>query len=124
MGSTDPADWNATVCLRLKFVLESLGRPVPPDVAARRYWTRDGETALNANKRTLVALLDHLSESDADKVLYNGRDKRCRDLLQWWEQYTADREEEREQHRKRLIRKQVREKLTAEEWDALGVDDD
>ncbi len=66
-----------------------------------------------------------MSKPEQDRIVYNARDPRARDLADWWEaheQLDADKAEvERRRVERARLRASARAKLTPEEAEAVGL---
>lgn len=73
----------------------------------------------------LCTLLGSMSRADADRIVYDGRSERARNLASWWEAHQeADREKEErkaEDKARAATRKRALAKLSVAERAALGV---
>ena len=75
--------------------------------------------------KTLCGLLKAMKPKERDRVIYNAKDKRSRELADWWENHLEQdrRREEEEMRKKHLIdlRLGALAKLTQAEIEALGI---
>lgn len=113
------------VCGLLVYVLRELGQEIPEKVskAAKEYY--GDEKHLDANVASLCKLLRGLSKTAADRIIYDGRSRRARQLANWWEKHQrADKQRiqnEKNEAKVEAVRKRAIGKLTPLERKVLGL---
>jgi hypothetical protein len=111
--------WRAAVLYR--YALIKLSRPIPAalDAAASSLYCQADYTA------SLCALIQSLDEQGANRLVYNAREGRSRDLADWWEAHQkADKKRigpERELATRHALREKALAKLTPAERRALDL---
>lgn len=109
----------------LVFALEQLGKDIPEDVQKVANNSYGGD--VNQTER-LYKLLSELSEDQREQLVYDAHNRTSRHLADWWEDQSEKIAREREvaeaEARRQEVRAQALEKLTPEEREALGEDQD
>lgn len=113
---------------RLLYLSEKLNVTIPAGTAeiSNACYPSTGHTDwLTA---TLCKILKQLPETEIERVVYNARSKKARDLADWWEEHQAlDKHRadiEKRLKAKEVIKKKALAKLTKAERKALGFQDE
>lgn len=73
----------------LVYVMINLGEPVPEAIAKSADDTYGYGYTLEEGVPKLCGLLKAMTAAEQEKIIYNPRDKRSRELATWWEEHQA-----------------------------------
>lgn len=70
----------------------------------------------------LCSVLRNMSEDKKNKIIYDGRNPKARDLADWWDRHQkADLAREEKEAKKEALIESARAKLTPDEIEAIGI---
>lgn len=119
-------------CQNLVYLLEKLNKPIPDWVTKAAQNSYGVVDRLNESVTLLCSVVKGLNEEQAAEFIYDGRDKRARQLADWWEEHeiadAAREAKEKVQKEAARLKKElglkkqaILQKLTEEERQILGV---
>jgi uncharacterized protein YwgA len=110
----------------LVFVHKKLGEPVSIKYAEAADNYYGNPSLLNEMVVKLCAIISGFTDEQLSSIVYDGRNKKSRELATWWERHVkADAErlaEEAAEKKKQKLIESAKKKLTKAELEALGVE--